>query len=451
MFSGCWFGITPLFIENPKHFQPRTVSLPLSFKPVFPVGIRSLAPYIFFVIIGLFYLYLIRKKPYDAFHSLGRRKWAKGIFIAMLCYLPLGVGGLVLWYQKGDAWSNFFLGLVFTVFFTLLTFLLYFLVTDIVALFRKSGNYLLTGSSPQLIRPDRRRFVRQMGIGVAALPFFSFLYGMTKGKYDYTVRKVRLAFPDLPDAFRGFRVVQISDVHSGSFDDIEKVKGGLKMIQDQKADLVLFTGDFVNERAEEALPYIPFFKEISAPMGKYAVLGNHDYGFGRTFTSDADLEENHRNVRLRYAEAGFQLLNNENVKLEKGSDSIRLIGVENWGKPPFPQHGDLALATTDVDDSEFKILMSHDPTHWDEHVLSFEKLIHLTLSGHTHGLQMGIDIPWLKLSFARFVYPHWIDLYREGKRFLYVNRGFGWLGMPARVGVFPEITVFELERKEVDS
>ncbi len=364
----------------------------------------------------------------------------------MLAYLPVSVVALMIWWKRGDNSLNFFLGLIFVFFFTLLTLTLYFVVNDIVRGGVKIGRYFTTGASPNLVNPERRRFVRQMGIGFAAIPFFSFLYGMTKGKYDFTVRKVKLRFPDLPDAFHGFRFTQISDVHSGSFDDLEKVKAGIAMIQAQSPDMMLFTGDMVNERANEIDPYVPYFNALQAPMGKFAVLGNHDYGFGRTFANQDDQDKNHQEVRQRYGAAGFRLLNNESVKIEKDGASIRLIGVENWGKPPFPQHGDLAKATADVDDSEFKILMSHDPTHWDVHVLPFDKLIHLTLSGHTHGLQMGIDIPWLRFSFVKFVYPRWIDLYREGKKYLYVNRGFGWLGMPARVGVFPEITVFELEK-----
>jgi predicted MPP superfamily phosphohydrolase len=210
----------------------------------------------------------------------------------------------------------------------------------------------------------------------------------------------------------------------------------------------LFTGDFVNQKAEETDAFIPSWKALTAPMGKYSVLGNHDYGFFGTFDSEEALKKNQEEVKKRYADAGFTLLNNANVKLEKGDEFIRLIGVENWGKPPFPQFGDLEKATADVDDHEFKLLMSHDPTHWDMHVLDFPKLIHLTMSGHTHGMQLGIDIPWLKLSLVKFVYPRWIDLYKVGQRHLYVNRGFGWLGMPARVGIFPEITVFELSNAD---
>lgn len=407
---------------------------------------RVFGPFIFFGIIIFMVIYLIAKKPYNAFNSARKRKIAKWIFISMMAYLPLGVGAMIMWWKRGDPLLNIALGMIFVCFFTLLTLTIYLVVNDIIRGFGKISRYFLTGASPNLVNPDRRKFVRQVGIGIAAIPFFSFLYGITKGKYDFTVRKVTLKFPDLPDAFHGFRFTQISDVHSGSFDDISQVKAGIQMIQDQAPDMMLFTGDLVNERAEEVDPYLPFFRNLQAPHGKFASLGNHDYGFGRTFSSQEDLDKNHQEVRKKYADAGFRLLNNESVKIEKNGASIRLIGVENWGKPPFPQHGDLSLATKDVDDSEFKILMSHDPTHWDVHVLPFEKMIHLTLSGHTHGLQMGIDIPWLKFSLVKFVYPRWMDLYQEGKKYLYVNRGFGWLGMPARVGIFPEITLFELQK-----
>ena len=391
-------------------------------------------------------VYLIAKRPYEAFQPGPARQRAKWVFYLLLLYGVIAIPVLIVWYVPRNPVYNLFLGGVFTVLITNLILFFYFIIADVVALLRKATRYVATGASPSLVNHSRRRFVRQVGLGLAALPFFSFLHGITRGRYDFTVRRVQLKFPDLPPAFEGFRFTQISDVHSGSFDDIEKVKAGIALIQEQAPDLMLFTGDFVNERAEEADPFLPFWNQLSAPHGKFAVLGNHDYGFGRTFKDKADLEQNHLLVQEKYADAGFRLLKNESVKIEKNGQSIRLIGVENWGNPPFPQKGDLTKATEGVAEDEFKILMSHDPTHWDVHVLPFPQLIHLTLSGHTHGMQMGIDIPWLKMSLVRFVYPRWIDLYREGSRYLYVNRGFGWLGMPARVGIFPEITLFELTK-----
>ncbi len=400
----------------------------------------------FWAIVISILVYLIRKKPYEAFHSERKNRLFKWMFYGIVGYLPLSIPLLMWWNKRGDALFNLFLGLVFVSLFTILILSLYYLFHDLVHLLGRTVRYLATGASMIMPNKSRRKFVRQLGIGVAAVPFLSFLYGITRGKYNYTVRKVPLLFPDLPDAFNGFRFVQISDVHSGSFDSLKEVKRGIAMIQEQNPDMILFTGDFVNTYAEETDKYVPHWNALTAPQGKYAVLGNHDYGFYGAHPNLGDRERNHANVKQRYADSGFKLLNNESVKIEKDGQSIRLIGVENWGKPPFPQFGDLEKATDGVEDSEFKVLMSHDPTHWDVHVLSFPKFIHLTLSGHTHGMQMGIDIPWLKWSIVKFVYPRWMDLYEEGKKFLYVNRGFGWLGMPARVGIYPEITLFELKK-----
>lgn len=407
---------------------------------------RIFAQAFFWALIIFIVAYLIRKKPYEAFHSTAKNRFFKWAFFGVIGYLPVAIPTLMFLNKRGDPIFNFFLELVFVSLFTLLILFLYFLVQDIVHALGRLVRYAATGANMIMPNKSRRKFVRQLGIGVASIPFFSFLYGITKGKYDFTVRKVQLFFPDLPSAFDGFRFAQISDVHSGSFDDVEEVKRGIAMIQAQSPDMILFTGDFVNTRAEETEPFIPAWNALSAPMGKFAVLGNHDYGFYGNIPNLEERELNHKNVQQRYADAGFRLLKNENVKIEKDGEFIRLIGVENWGKPPFPQFGDLDKATADVDNQEFKILMSHDPTHWDMHVLDFPKLVHLTLSGHTHGMQMGVDIPWLKWSLVRFVYPRWIDLYQEGKKYLYVNRGFGWLGMPARVGIYPEITVFELKK-----
>lgn len=408
------------------------------------MNIRILVPILFVLLLVLLATYLLRKHPWEAFRHPAAQRWTKYLMWFMVLYVPIGSITLFAWGARGSALYNWLLGAVFVFLFTLISLILFFLVADLIAFSRKSVRLAVTGMPASTVHEGRRKVVRQLGIGLAAAPFFSFLYGMTRGRYNFTVRKVVLRFPDLPKAFEGLKIAQLSDVHSGSFDNLTEVRRGIQLIQAQQADLILFTGDYVNERAEEANELAPLFNKLSAPLGKFAVLGNHDYGFSRSFSSKEEQAQNHERVRQQYANSGFQLLNNEHHWLKKGDDSICLIGVENWGKPPFPQYGDLNLATEGVQDEAFKILMSHDPTHWDAHVLPFSKKIHLTLSGHTHGMQMGIDIPWLRFSFAKFIYPRWMDLYQEGEKFLYVNRGFGWLGMPARVGIFPEITVFEL-------
>ncbi len=290
--------------------------------------------------------------------------------------------------------------------------------------------------------------VAQFGLIAASIPFLSFLHGITIGKYKYKVKRVKLEFEDLPTAFHGYKVLQFSDMHSGSFDSLERVQKGIEKMQAEEADLILFTGDMVNNQADEVKPFVEMLKSMKAKDGKYSILGNHDYGdYIHWANKEAKIENLYRLIKYQH-EAGFHLLMNENVTIKRGNEQIRLAGVENWGKPPFPQHGDLKKAMHGIDENEFTMLMSHDPSHWDLEVLKTEKKIHLTMSGHTHGMQMGFDIPGLKWSPVKYKYPRWSGLYEELGRYLYVNNGFGFLGFPGRVGIYPEITVFELQAKE---
>ncbi|BDS12864.1 metallophosphoesterase [Aureispira anguillae] len=296
---------------------------------------------------------------------------------------------------------------------------------------------------------NRRGFLKKAGTLIGGIPFASFLYGITWGKYNFTVHHQVLDFDDLPAAFDGFKIAQISDIHSGSFDDATAVRRGIQLLQNQKADLILFTGDLVNSYAHEIEPYLEDFRYLTAPYGKFSVLGNHDYPmYKRMFDSDEHGQKNLEQIKAHHKKMEFNLLLNENTKLEKNGEYIRLIGVENWGRSRhFPKKGDLDLATAGCAENEFKILMSHDPTHWEDKVKAYDKHIHLTLSGHTHGLQMGIDLPMFKWSPIKYVYKHWAGLYKEAGKLLYVNRGFGFLGFAGRVGMFPEITLFELKKK----
>ena len=272
------------------------------------------------------------------------------------------------------------------------------------------------------------------------------LYGITKGKYDFRVNKVKLAFDHLPNAFEGFKIVQISDIHSGSFDSKEAIVEGIKIVNQQGADLVLFTGDLVNNDSREILPFITDFNALKAPYGVYSVLGNHDYGDYKKWNSVQDKQENMELLFQYQKEMGFQLLNNENAMITKGDDVIGIYGVENWGNPPFPQNGDLDKALSGGEDVGFKILLSHDPTHWDKKVTTHPVHIDLTLSGHTHGMQFGVESPGFKWSPIKYIYPQWAGLYAKDNQHLYVNRGFGFLGFPGRVGIWPEITLIELTK-----
>jgi predicted MPP superfamily phosphohydrolase len=303
------------------------------------------------------------------------------------------------------------------------------------------------GQSGQPFLPERRRFVSLTALGIAAIPFLSLLYGMTKGKYNFKVRKTTITFPDLPDAFDGFTLTQISDVHSGSFDDPEKISYAIDLINEQSSDLILFTGDIVNTHAKEMYPWLETFSRIeSAPLGKYAVLGNHDYGEYIEWPTQKDKDDNFEAIKNLYGDIGFKLLLNEHVKLRRGNDEIALVGVENWGHN-FKKAGDLKKADAGLKPEDFKILMSHDPSHWDLEVKDSPTNMNLTLSGHTHGFQFGIEIPgFLKWSPVQYVYKQWAGLYEHMGRYIYVNRGFGFHAFPGRVGIWPEITVITLKK-----
>lgn len=290
----------------------------------------------------------------------------------------------------------------------------------------------------------RREFLTTGSLFVAAIPFVSLLYGITIGKYKFVVNKLQLGFKDLPQNFSGFKVLQISDIHAGSFDSIESVAKGIELINQQDADIVLFTGDLVNMDKNEILPYIQIFKKIKAKFGKFAVLGNHDY-IGMD-TSD-DPQQYLEDLNSIFNEMGFRLLLNESTSVEINGEKIYIAGVENWGRDSwFPKKGDLNKALLNVPNDAFTILMSHDPTHWDEVVKKHTRIIPLTLSGHTHGMQFGIDFSGLRWSPAKYNYPQWKGLYEENDRKLYVNIGFGFIGFAGRVGMWPEISVFELQK-----
>ena len=294
---------------------------------------------------------------------------------------------------------------------------------------------------------SRRKFISQIGLGIAAVPFLSLIYGVTTGKYNYKVIKQRIFFPDLPDAFDGMTITHISDVHSGSFDNPDKINYAIDLINEQNSDLILFTGDIVNTDAKEMHPWIDTFKRIKEhKYGKFSVLGNHDYGEYVTWPSEAAKEKNFQDIKDLHRQIDFKLMLNEHAFIENGTDKIALVGVENWGLK-FKKVGDLQKASNGLSKDDFKILMSHDPSHWDAEINTHEKNFHLTLSGHTHGLQFGIEIPGIiKWSPIQYVYKQWAGLYENLGRYVYVNRGFGFHAYSGRVGIMPEITVIELKK-----
>jgi len=293
---------------------------------------------------------------------------------------------------------------------------------------------------------SRSEFLLQAGIIIAAIPFFSIIWGIWKGRYNFKVSKLALTFPNLPEAFHGTKILQISDFHIGSFaGNPDMVEKAIELINRQEADYILFTGDMVNNIATEVEQFIPLLQKLKAKKGMYSILGNHDYGEYYQWTSKDQLQKNMEDLYAHHQSIGFRLLRNESVKLQKDGQEIALIGIENWGLPPFPQYGDLKKSLGSVKHSPFKILMSHDPSHWDAEVLN-KTNIDLTLSGHTHGMQFAIRIPGWRWSPVKMKYPRWGGLYTEGKQHLYVNIGIGYIAFPGRVGTPPEITLIELKK-----
>ncbi len=291
---------------------------------------------------------------------------------------------------------------------------------------------------------SRSAFLSWLGIAAGTTIFGSLIYGFSN-KYKYQVRRVRLSYDNLPRSFKGLRIVHISDIHSGSFMNKKAVAHGVDQILNEKPDIILFTGDLVNDRAMEMEEYMDVFNKLKAPMGVYSTLGNHDYGDYVDWGSKEAKAQNLEDLKKVHAALGWRLLMNEHVALEKNNEQIALIGIENWSaKARFPKHGRMDLAYPGAEKYPFKILMSHDPSHWVAQVQPEYKDIDLMLSGHTHGMQFGVEIPGFKWSPVQYVYKEWAGLYEKEKQKLYVNRGFGFIGYPGRVGILAEITVLEL-------
>ena len=292
---------------------------------------------------------------------------------------------------------------------------------------------------------SRSVFLSWLGLAAGGTLFGSLLAGFSN-KYNYQLKRVKMSFNNLPASFRGLKIIHISDIHSGSFTDKAAVTKGIEKIMNEKADLILFTGDIVNDRASEMEEYMDVFGRLKAPMGVFSTLGNHDYGdYVRWPSGGITKEQNLENLKKVHADLGWRLLMNEHTVLEKNGHTIALLGIENWSaKARFPKHGRMDLAHKGTESHNFKILMSHDPSHWEAQVQQDYKDIDLMLSGHTHGMQFGIEIPGIKWSPVQYMYKQWSGLYENGSQKLYVNPGFGFIGYPGRVGILPEITVIEL-------
>ena len=312
------------------------------------------------------------------------------------------------------------------------------------------GIYHFFSAEQKFHLPGRRKFIAQTAMALSTVPFASLIYGMYRGRYKYRVLRYTLEYDSLPESFDGFQITQISDLHCGSFDNFKKVAYGIDLINEQKSDLLLFTGDMVNNKSSEARPWVEKLSELEAPYGKFSVLGNHDYGDYNQWENEAAKQKNMEEMYQIHKDIGFDLLQNESRYLEKNGERIAIIGVENWGAGRFKKAGDLEKSINQIHPQDFKILLSHDPSHWEAEVLPHPQPFHLTLSGHTHGFQFGIEIPgWVKWSPIQWRYKHWAGIYEDKEQKLNVNRGFGYLAYPGRVGIWPEITVITLKKRNL--
>ncbi|WP_162127076.1 metallophosphoesterase [Flavobacterium phycosphaerae] len=400
---------------------------------------------IFIIIISIIEFY-----AFQAFRTVTKIKWALYLYQLISLAVIVFIAYQFTQFDRSVGQTKttlFTLGLLLLVLIPKVIATFFLMLEDIFRVFSGSVTYFMGDNNNGDFLPERRKFVSQIALGIASIPFMGLVYGMTKGKYNYKVIKQTIFFPDLPDAFDGFTITQISDVHSGSFDDPEKIHYAIDLVNQQKTDMMLFTGDIVNTHAKEMHPWIDAFNKIDHhEYGKFSVLGNHDYGEYVSWPSQKAKDENFQAIKDLYGQIGFKLLLNENVKIKKGNDEIALVGVENWGHN-FKQAGDIHKASENLRPEDFKILMSHDPSHWEYEVKKHPKNFQLTLSGHTHGFQFGIEIPGVvKWSPVQYVYKQWAGLYTELGRHVYVNRGFGFHAYPGRVGIWPEITVFELKK-----
>ena len=415
---------------------------------LFCLKIPVLVRLLFFLAFVLF----IEVYAFQAFKTISRIKWVHYSYIILSILILVYIIYSFTQFDRSVGQTPktlFTLGLVLIIYIPKMILTTIMFGEDFYRIISGTISHFLGNTNQSSFLPERRKFVSQIALGVAAVPFLSLLYGMTKGKYNFKVIKQTLFFPDLPDSFDGTTITHISDIHSGSFDDAEKIQYAVDLINEQNSDLVLFTGDIVNTHATEMHPWVETFKKIHNPkFGKFSVLGNHDYGEYIDWPTQKEKEDNFLAIKDLHRQIDFKLLMNEHVKLNNGTDEVAVVGVENWGKS-FKKAGDLAKASNGLNQKDFKILMSHDPSHWEYEVKNHEQNFHLTLSGHTHGLQFGIEIPgFIKWSPVQYVYKQWAGLYENVGRYIYVNRGFGFHAYPGRVGIWPEITVIELKRGE---
>ncbi len=407
---------------------------------------RSLIPWIILVatVIMDFYGFSAVKNLFQ--ESNGRSKFiAYSIYWGMTAYVLFF---FILMFslnlrENSTPVTRFMLGLVMGIFVSKILLTLFLGIQDVGRLISWITNHVFSPTEPY--NTSRRGFLQKMSLGIAAMPFFAFIYGMLKTAYDYQIHRVNIPIDNLPEGLNGMKIVQISDIHSGSFGEIEPIRKAVDMINALKPDLFVFTGDLVNNKAKEYPVYLEIFKHIKAPLGQYSILGNHDYGDYVKWESEQAQIENLNTLKSYHKDTHWDLLLNEHRVLEHKGEKFALIGVENWSsKRGFPKYGKLNQAYQGSESIPTKILLSHDPSHWDAEIRKKYSDIQLTLSGHTHGMQFGVETKWIKFSPVQWVYEQWAGLYTKATQHLYVNRGFGFLAYPGRVGIRPEISLLTL-------
>jgi len=374
--------------------------------------------------------------------------------VSAVCIGAVAAGNIIDWHTWPKAFRTYLFAFIFINYFSKL-FIIIFLLVDDISRFARWLYYVITGSKNEVGLPGeparkgitRSDFLVKAGLIIGSIPFLSLIYGMIGGIYNFKVKRIQLPLSNLPEAFEGFKVLQISDIHSGSFNSSGPLEKAVELIMEQKADVIFFTGDLVNNKSSEAEIFMEVLSRIKAPHGVFSIFGNHDYGDYVAWDNDQQKVQNLEQLKNIHAKIGWNLLFDQHAHLEKDGQKLGVLGIQNWSSHlRFPKYGSMEKATSNFEYAPVNILLSHDPSHWRAEVLEKYPKVDLMLAGHTHGFQFGIEIPGIKWSPVQYVYKEWAGLYSENSQHLYVNRGLGFLGYPGRVGILPEITVITLNK-----
>ncbi len=403
---------------------------------------------ILFLLIDLYVYYAI-KPLFDDFSILVRRTLSFTYWgVSITCMLSVIIFNYGIPSHLPNYFRSFIITGLFVIYFSKTFGLLFIFIDDVRRFLVWTFHQItsLAGNEPKVDTVDRLDFMRKLSLVATAVPLSVMSFGIVSGAHDYRIRRRKISLPNLPDSFDGVRIAQLSDIHSGSFFNKTAVKGGVDMLLREKPDMVFFTGDLVNNESDEFDEYFDVFKKVQAPLGVYSILGNHDYGDYRYWPSNWKKQQNLEKLVAAQKQMGWDILLNENRSIKVNNEEIGIIGVENWGAGRFAKYGDLKRAYEGMEHLPVKLLLSHDPSHWDAQVRPDFPDIDVTFSGHTHGFQFGIEMGDFKWSPSQYIYKQWADLYQEGNQYIYVNRGFGYLGFPGRIGILPEITILELSK-----